>query len=732
MVVEYKGASWMLRWFHRCPECGGWLALRVTSSEHHPIIGTQRQYRCRKCDAHIEDWKPSENLKFADAPVQVDQADSGHPNGAMPIETSAQSDNTASHYAGIGMWAWIAVLGLVAAVQAGSYFVVDGGRPLLLGLSAVLSYFVYTHVSEYQLFVRNLIFDAAIKKDGWAYSLVSKARFLKFILFCLAFIVSGSFLLHANQMPLYIWGLVYLDVLILMTLFRLSRRTVASVANPKFFGLFQRKTVFRINIAVLTTLVCAVSFFMPVADTSSLSILQSGQMAWEQAWQSTADPLVGFWSGMIAAFDAMMWNIMQQLSHFDFNALQKFFGWMVFLMIQAVYLWVIQSAMLGVLAIHQKSGSLLDRMLGESRTAKLGWGVFYSLVIIWLIFGLTLGTQQQVQLQIESMNFIEAPAPEKITIDPCKDAAQNDMAAVNQTMDQHIAEKKRRYTSVIDPYIDAQVDQAFAHAVSGVDAYLDWYFTVVGEWQRLTTVVVGDIGTLMKDKMAQLILNDSGFKDAIQAAQSNVSSHVAEQFTQATQSMIAIARQQVEIHPCSTSQQIDVVLPSLSHDMKRLALTISTTAAAGIAIAKTAGAAITTKLAATASAKIAAKVLAKAAAKTAAKAAGSMAGAGAGALAGLSCGPFAPACSVALAVVGFVGVDALFMDGDELLNRNQMRKEMIQALMAQRDQVKAQQKTNYHKAGDVFFTKVSNKAHAYFVPAKDGVLSPWKGKGGIL
>jgi len=262
------------------------------------------------------------------------------------------------------------------------------------------------------------------------------------------------------------------------------------------------------------------------------------------------------------------------------------------------------------------------------------------------------------------------------------------------------------------------VDQAFAHAVSGVDAYLDWYFTVAGEWQRLATVVTGDIGTLMKDKMTQLIINDSGFQNAIKAAQSNVSSHVAEQFTQATQSMIAIARQQVEIHPCSTSQQIDVVLPSLSHDMKRLALTASTTAAAGTAIAMTAGAAITTKLAATASAKIAAKVLAKAAAKTAAKTAGSAAGAGAGALAGLSCGPFAPACSAALAVVGFFGVDALFMEGDELLNRKDMQKEMIQALMAQRDQIKAQQKTNYHKAGDAFFAEVSSKAHAYFVPAK--------------
>jgi len=715
MAHKYQGKGWMLRWLRRCPECGGWLALRTISSEHDPVTDRQRKYKCRKCDAWIEDWKPSEHIKLVGSSPQSDPADFDQPAG----ESNTDQTTTAHHF-NMGTWDVIVMLVLIATMQAGSYFILDDGWLLLIGLSAALGWFVYAHVLEHQIFVRRLIADAALKKEGWAYHPVVKARIRRFILFVLAFIFSGSFLLHANQMPLYIWVLIYLDVFILKALLPLCRRPVESAAKPGYFGIFQRMSAFLVNIAVLTTLVCTVSFFMPVADSSHLSMIESGQIAWDQTWQSAADPIVGSWGSLIAAIDAMQWNFMQQLSHVDFNPVWKFLGWVVFLIIQAMYLWVIQSAMLGVLAIRQKSGSVADKILGKSRAAKWGWGVFYLLIIIWLTFSLALGNQQQAQPAAMSLNFLKSPAPEKIIIDPCKDAAQADMATANQTLDQHIEQDRNAYNAAINPYIDTQVDQAFAHAVNGVDRYLDWYFTVVGEWQRLATVAVGDIGTLMQDKMTQFIIKDSGFEDAIYAAQSHVSKHVADQFTQTTQGMITLARQQVEIHPCSTSQQIDVVLPSLSHDMKRMVLSATTTAAAGTGIAMTTGAAITTKLAATASAKLAAKVLAKMAAKTAAKAAGSYMAAGAGALAGLSCGPAALICSTGLAVVGFFGVDALFMEGDELLNRKDMRRDMIRALMRQRDQIKAKQKANYHAVGDAFFSKISNEAHAYFVPAKHG------------
>jgi len=619
------------------------------------------------------------------------------------------------------IWLIAGMLGLIAVTQAGSYFVMDAGWPLLLGMSATLGWFVYAYVSEFHLIIRRLIASTALKESGWVFKPVSRALFYRFGLFTLSLFFSGSFLLHANQMPLYIWALVYADVFILMGLLRLFRGSVDKVAKPGFSEAIQRKGVFWTNIVLLTMIICAVSFFMPVADTSHLSALEAGRMAFDQVWQSAADPIVGAWGGMMAGADAALWNIMQQLSQVNFNVTLKILIWIGFFVMQGFYLWVIQSAMLGVMVIGQKDGSLSDRILGKSSASKWFWGVFYLLIAIWLVLSLALDSQQQSKPGTISLNFIESPELEKIVIDPCKGSASEDSAAVNQTLNDQLIQDSSVYEATIDPYIDTQVNQAFAHAVNGVDAYLDWYFTVYGEWQRLLTVVGGDISKLMQEKMTSLILKDSGFEHAIHMAQGNISSQVTQQFTQATTHMMAMTKQQVEIHPCAMDQKMDVALPSLSRDMNRIALTASTTAAAGAAIGMGATAAITSKLAATASVKLAVKILTKAAAKTVVKTASGTAGAGLGAMVGLSCGPAVIFCSGVGALVGFFGVDALFMEGDELLNRQDMRNDMIQSLIAQRNQIKAQQKALYHKTGNKFFSKISNKAHAYFIPAKQGM-----------
>jgi hypothetical protein len=52
-----------------------------------------------------------------------------------------------------------------------------------------------------------------------------------------------------------------------------------------------------------------------------------------------------------------------------------------------------------------------------------------------------------------------------------------------------------------DARIDRALDAFFSRAEQGVDAYLDWYFTVIGEYQRLAAVVAGDFGALMADQL---------------------------------------------------------------------------------------------------------------------------------------------------------------------------------------------------------------------------------------
>jgi len=619
----------------------------------------------------------------------------------------------------IGIRMVVGMLLLAGGAHLASHFILAGGMAMLLASSVVLGWFVYEHLIEWRMFARRAVAEVGFEESGFIHRMLSKGRLTRLVLFFLSVVFSGSFLLHANQMPLYIWGFIYLDALIIAALLRLTRRQVAAQARSGAVGIVGRHYVFWLNVLVLSALVCLTSLFVPVDDLRNFSLIESFTRAWIPIWQHTANPLVAFWGAAIAGLDAMAWNIMQQISQLQVSGIAKLAGWIVFFLLQSLYLWLIQAAMLGTLAVGKRTKSWPDRLLGESREAKAGWGTFYLLVAIWLGLSLALDSQQPVRSSFP-LNISES-APTKVVIDLCKDRGSQAGAAVAATMDQQIADEKKKYVDDIDARIDTQIDAAFGHALNGVDAYLNWYFTVAGEWQRLATVVVGDAASLMQEKMHDLVEDKSGFTTARESAGTDIISFAGERFTQSTKRIISVARQQVDIHPCSIDQTIDVALPSLSRDLDRIALATSATAAAGAAIIKATGAAITTKLAATASAKMAAKALAKAAAKTAAKTAGGMAGASAGAFTGLACGPYAPICSSVLAVAGFFGMDALFMEGDELINRDDMRSDMVNSLVNQREETKVRLKEQYHKVGADFFAQVTKKTHAQFVPVRNGI-----------
>lgn len=51
----------------------------------------------------------------------------------------------------------------------------------------------------------------------------------------------------------------------------------------------------------------------------------------------------------------------------------------------------------------------------------------------------------------------------------------------------------------------AKLTEVEAIAAKGVDAYLDWYFSLGGEWSRLATMLTGDIDVLMQIKLTQLV-----------------------------------------------------------------------------------------------------------------------------------------------------------------------------------------------------------------------------------
>jgi len=63
MVMKHQRLNLLARHLRRCPECGAWFSLKVTSKESG-AIGKQTDYTCKQCQAEFQDWKPSSGVKF--------------------------------------------------------------------------------------------------------------------------------------------------------------------------------------------------------------------------------------------------------------------------------------------------------------------------------------------------------------------------------------------------------------------------------------------------------------------------------------------------------------------------------------------------------------------------------------------------------------------------------------------------------------------------------------------
>jgi len=234
----------------------------------------------------------------------------------------------------------LALIGLVAAMHDGSYWVMQGGWCFLIALSMGMASLFYLHLLKAYIICRcpntKQGLGGAEDESGSVFTALA-SKFLSFFMAC---ILAGSFLLHAHQVAWYVWAVVYLDVFILMSLLRISKETGETHAS-----------VLITNTFILLLLVTVASFFSLPSDTADLNTLQAANMAWDHVSQSAADPLVGFWGGGIAAIDAAQWNMLQQVMNLHLGVQLESIIWFEGFFIQSFYFLVVPASMVGLLEL---------------------------------------------------------------------------------------------------------------------------------------------------------------------------------------------------------------------------------------------------------------------------------------------------------------------------------------------------------------------------------------------
>ncbi|MEN8133544.1 MAG: hypothetical protein ABFS45_25935 [Pseudomonadota bacterium] len=255
-------------------------------------------------------------------------------------------------------------------------------------------------------------------------------------------------------------------------------------------------------------------------------------------------------------------------------------------------------------------------------------------------------------------------------------------------------------------HLEGSADRAFDRIEGNVDTYLDWYYSLAGEYTRIAALLVGELEEEMRKKLAETLQQGNAFEEFETAFDNTLASHETAlgEYEQVAKSIMHRNR----VDPAGASFHVvrrmsleDVLNPPVHQDIIKLKNRLSASGGAGAA-AGIVTVVVVNKIVAKVVGKSVIKIAAKALLKVVtSKAVATGGGAAAGALGGAAVGTIVPGIgNVTGAIVGGiiggvaagVTVDKLLLMLEESLNRVEFQQEIVSVINEARIEFKAELK----------------------------------------
>ncbi|WP_306418344.1 hypothetical protein [Helicobacter pylori] len=239
--------------------------------------------------------------------------------------------------------------------------------------------------------------------------------------------------------------------------------------------------------------------------------------------------------------------------------------------------------------------------------------------------------------------------------------------------------------------INTQIDGFFDIVEYNVDKFLDWHYSIKGDYSELALFVAKKTGLSAEDAMANVLqekLLGKDYKQRLDAITKRLSKTYASLLNQHEKFVSEAALKGVDTDLSQNAKILDTLGDEVARKLKA-----NFTGAIG-ATASVSGLAIAAKLTPKLVAKIGTKLGAKVGGKFLAKIGTTLSGS-------WTCGPFAPACAITL----WFGSDAAINFIDEWLYRDDFKKEILNNI----NEVKENLKNSYKQQFNDSFVKISQE-----------------------
>ena len=517
----------------------------------------------------------------------------------------------------------------------------------------------------------------------------------------------------ATRFDRWQWLVLGLDVALLAIAIEPARRALAGEVRAEHRALLAGRWPLTLaNLALLAIAFFALDFLVVGApDTRGLTWLAVFDQAWGEANAVAACPFTGALVGIIAAAERLAWHAAEVMIPALPQPGWRIAAWAFFLLQAGIAAYGFTRVLLGAAVLGEREAWGLR---GGSARAPAFWVTAAVLVGAWILAAQALAGFDTARLEQEARRTASR-------VNPCRPdgkALQAMAASLGAELEAARLDARRN----ADEQIDRRLQPIFAEAALGVDRYLDWYFTVLGEYERLGALATGELDEMMVRELERHLFGDGMLGERLERASVAIAREAEAQVGEVATKLGAGIRAGVRADPCGLGALDLAPVASLRRDVARASVAAGGGALVGAVAVRSLGRAVASKAAGRAASKSTLRAARGLIGKTVTKRAGTIAlSAAGGAALCAPGGPLALLCGLGAAVVTWLTLDKAFITIDEYLFRDAMRSEILASVAEQQAQLAEAMRITHHAGIDQMASAVSASLDRAFIPARDGL-----------
>lgn len=582
----------------------------------------------------------------------------------------------------------------------------------LILLLTLVAWPVWVGFREYALYQHRVTLVAAteetsrIRRLFWRGSLTSNLQVFYAVFWAAALLVFSPLLES--------WRLALLaaDVVVLSFAARWWRGAMAGEIRAEVTGTHSRRMVLWTNLGILATATFVIDYFFAGSpDTRGMAWNVLAERSFMEYSEKAACPVAGAAVGFANMADRLSWHGAEAIIPSLPDRWLILAAWTVFLLQAGALAYAYTRLQLGVLAIVD---GLASKTGGDNH--KRVPVLFPAFVALALLAAYALRGFDPVTLQ---------PPVRKVAewANPCR-LAEKALAAMREQLGAEIEGVRKAQQQRADHEIDQLVEAVFRDIEKGVDAYLDWYFSLLGEYSRLgawlKSQASNDPKVSIDVELEKRLFGDKAIGARLDAGNQRIAASTREAMSATALRMAVDVDQKARQKPCwADTLKVDL-LPSVERDVMRAGAAGASGLVAGVAtrslIAGRLTGTVTARLAARPAFGSAAKVMMRMPAKRA----GAIVVGAAGLAACAPSGPLALLCAVAAGAAAWVIVDEAMIKIDERRFREEMREELMGALRDQKEELTGEMKRAHAAYGYAMAQAMTASVDGVFIPVREG------------